>query len=87
MQASFGIVRLAHRSLTPLGEKFVQLPIEADTNLAEFEQKMARALLPLEAPLRAVKISDQLADAAVIDCTVQGCGGFVDACLALSSAM
>jgi hypothetical protein len=35
----FAIVRLEHRSLSPRGEKFVRLTVEADADLTEFEQK------------------------------------------------
>ena len=46
MKVDFGIVRLAHRSLTPLGERFVRLLLEADAELLSFEQKHApRALV------------------------------------------
>jgi DNA-binding transcriptional LysR family regulator len=45
MLVSFSIARLQHRSLPPFGEKFVQLTIEADADLAEFEQKNAKILL------------------------------------------
>jgi hypothetical protein len=38
-------VRLAHRKLSPLGEKFVSLVQEADAELLSFEQVNANKLL------------------------------------------
>jgi hypothetical protein len=45
MLISFSIVRFEHRSLSPLGEKFVQLVVEEDAKLAEFEEKTAKIVL------------------------------------------
>jgi len=45
MRPNFAVVRLAHRSLSPLGETFVRLLLEADAELFEFEQKTAPKLL------------------------------------------
>src|SRR5271166_227233 len=45
MRANFGIVRLAHRSLSPLGESFVRLVQEADDDLLAWEEKTAKKLL------------------------------------------
>lgn len=39
VRGDFGIVRLAHRSLSPLGEAFVRLVQEADAELLEWEKK------------------------------------------------
>lgn len=44
LQVSFGIVWLAHRSLSPLGDTFVRLVQEADAELAEWEERTARQL-------------------------------------------
>ena len=44
MRASFGIVRLAHRSLSPLGETFVRMVQEADSELFDWEEKTAKRL-------------------------------------------
>jgi len=45
MAPSFGIVRLAHRSLSPLAERFSELVIEADSELFEMEREMAPKLV------------------------------------------
>jgi len=42
--ATFGVVRLAHRSLSPLGETFVRLVQQADAELSEWEEKTAKRL-------------------------------------------
>jgi DNA-binding transcriptional LysR family regulator len=39
IKVAFAIIRLAHRSLSPLGDKFVSLVQEADEELLRFEQK------------------------------------------------
>lgn len=44
MRGNFGIVRLAHRSLSSLGETFVQLVQEADDQLLAWEEKTAKKL-------------------------------------------
>jgi DNA-binding transcriptional LysR family regulator len=44
LQSSFAVVRLAHRSLSPLGEKFVALLLEEDRKLLEYEQRVAEEL-------------------------------------------
>ena len=44
MGAAFGIVRLAHRSLSPLGETFVRMVQQADEELSEWEEKTAKKL-------------------------------------------
>lgn len=44
LHISFAIVRLAHRSLSPLGEKFAQLAMESDAELAQFEQQAVKTL-------------------------------------------
>jgi DNA-binding transcriptional LysR family regulator len=41
MNANFAIIRLAHRSLSPLGQTFVRFVQEVDSELTEFEQKNA----------------------------------------------
>ncbi|MGD0416146.1 MAG: LysR family transcriptional regulator [Terriglobales bacterium] len=41
MTADWAIVRLSHRTLSPLGETFVRFLLEADAQLFEFEQKNA----------------------------------------------
>ena len=37
-RANFAVVRLSHRSLSPLGESFVRLVLDIDAELLEFEQ-------------------------------------------------
>jgi len=44
MRGTFGIVRLAHRSLSPLGETFVRMLQEADAELLNWEEKTAKRL-------------------------------------------
>lgn len=44
VRADFGIVWLAHRSLSPLGETFVRMVQEADAELFAWEEKTARRL-------------------------------------------
>jgi DNA-binding transcriptional LysR family regulator len=51
LNVDFGIVRLAHRSLSPLGETFVRLLLEVDAELLDFEQKNISSVLA--APRRA----------------------------------
>jgi DNA-binding transcriptional LysR family regulator len=50
MRATFGIVRLAHRSLSPLGETFVQILKEADAELTDWEEKAAKKLFQQPRP-------------------------------------
>jgi DNA-binding transcriptional LysR family regulator len=45
MKVDFGIVRLAHRSLSPIGETFVRILQEVDAELLNFEQKNAPRIL------------------------------------------
>jgi DNA-binding transcriptional LysR family regulator len=45
MQSDFGIVRLARRSLSPLGELFVRKMVEVDAEVAAVEEKAARRLV------------------------------------------
>ena len=44
LRGNFGIVRLAHRSLSPLGETFVHMVQEADEDLFAWEEKTAKRL-------------------------------------------
>jgi len=44
LQSAFAIVRLAHRSLSRLGEKFVALLMEEDRKLLQYEQSAAEEL-------------------------------------------
>ena len=44
LKSSFAVVRLAHRSLSPLGEKFVSLLMEEDRKLLEYERRLAEEL-------------------------------------------
>jgi len=44
MKVHFGIVRLTHRSLSPLGDRFCELVTEADTELFHMEQAVARTI-------------------------------------------
>ena len=39
LNVDFGIVRLAHRSLTPIAETFVRILQEVDEELSKFEQR------------------------------------------------
>jgi len=52
MKADFGILRLEHRSLSPIGETFVRLIKEVDAELFEFEQKNAQKVLATPKPGR-----------------------------------
>jgi DNA-binding transcriptional LysR family regulator len=45
LRSEFAVVRLAHRSLSPLGEKFVSLLMEEDRKLLEYEQRKAEEVL------------------------------------------
>ena len=51
MKVDFGVIRLAHRTLSPLGETFVRLLQEVDAELCDFEQRNAPKVLA--APRRA----------------------------------
>jgi DNA-binding transcriptional LysR family regulator len=44
IQGNFGVVRLAHRSLSPVGETFVRFLLEVDAEVLEFEQRAAKKL-------------------------------------------
>ncbi len=44
LRGKFGIVRLAHRSLSPLGETFVRMVQQADEDLLAWEEKTAKRL-------------------------------------------
>jgi DNA-binding transcriptional LysR family regulator len=46
LHGRFGVIRLAHRSLSPVGEALVTRLREVDAEVAAAEEKMARALLP-----------------------------------------
>jgi DNA-binding transcriptional LysR family regulator len=46
MQGTFGVVHLAHRSLSPLGETFVLLLKEVDAELLSWEENTAKKLFP-----------------------------------------
>jgi DNA-binding transcriptional LysR family regulator len=41
LRSSFAVVRLAHRSLSPLGERFVALLMEEDRKLLQYEERAA----------------------------------------------
>ena len=45
LKINWGIVRLSHRTLSPLGETFVRLLLETDAELLDFEQKNAPKVL------------------------------------------
>jgi DNA-binding transcriptional LysR family regulator len=45
MKVEFAIIRLAHRSLSPIGETFVRFVQEVDAELLQFEQKNAPKFL------------------------------------------
>jgi DNA-binding transcriptional LysR family regulator len=44
LQGTFAAGRLAHRSLSPLGERFVRILLEEDRKVYEFEQQAEREL-------------------------------------------
>jgi DNA-binding transcriptional LysR family regulator len=50
VRANFAIVRLAHRSLSPLGETFVRIVQDADAELLAWEEKTAKRLFQLPPP-------------------------------------
>jgi len=41
LKVDFGVIRLARRSLSPLGESFVRLQLEVDAEVLEFEEENA----------------------------------------------
>jgi hypothetical protein len=45
IKADFGILRLPHRSLSPVGETFVRLLQEVDAEIFEYEQMNAPKML------------------------------------------
>jgi DNA-binding transcriptional LysR family regulator len=44
LKPAFGIVRLARRSLSPLGEYFVRTVVEVDSEVVELEERAAKKL-------------------------------------------
>jgi hypothetical protein len=52
LKVDFGIIRLAHRSLSPLGETFVRLQLEADAEVLEFEEENAPKVIAGPNPTR-----------------------------------
>jgi len=52
VRANFAVVRLSHRSLSPLGESFVQLVFEIDAEILAFEEASAPKLLAAPVPRR-----------------------------------
>ena len=48
LQGEFGIVRLARRSLSPLGDLFVRTLLQVDAEVAAVEERAARKLFPAE---------------------------------------
>jgi DNA-binding transcriptional LysR family regulator len=52
LQGVFAAVRLAHRSLSQLGERFVQILMEEDRQVYEFEQQAARELFSRKVGIR-----------------------------------
>ena len=44
LHSEFGIVRLARRSLSPLGELFVRTMLEVDAEVAALEERTAKKL-------------------------------------------
>ncbi len=54
VRANFAIVRLAHRSLSPLGETFVRLVQDADAELLAWEEKTAKRLFRPPPPRKPV---------------------------------
>ena len=51
LKVEFGIIRLAHRSLSPLGESFVRLQLAVDAEVLEFEEENAPKLIARQTPL------------------------------------
>lgn len=47
LRVPFSIIRLAHRSLSPLGERFVALVREADAAVADAESQLEDELFPV----------------------------------------
>jgi len=43
--SEFGVVRLAHRSLAPIGETFVRMLLEEDAKVFDIEKKAIRNLI------------------------------------------
>jgi DNA-binding transcriptional LysR family regulator len=52
LRGNFGIVHLAHRSLSPLGETFVRMVQEVDAETQEWELKTVKRLFPEKEPPR-----------------------------------
>ena len=50
MRGTFGVVRLAHRSLCPLGGTFVQILNEVDAELLDWEEETAKKLFQQPRP-------------------------------------
>src|ERR1035441_2244298 len=48
LHGEFGIVQLARRSLSPMGELFVRTVLEVDTEVAALEERAARKLFPIK---------------------------------------
>jgi DNA-binding transcriptional LysR family regulator len=52
LKVDFGIVRLAHRSLSPIGETFVRIQQEVDAEVLDFERKNAPRVVAASKPTR-----------------------------------
>jgi len=52
LKVDFGIIHLAHRSLSPLGESFVRLQLEVDAEVLEFEEQNAPKVIAAPNPTR-----------------------------------
>ena len=47
LSTEFGIVRLARRTISPLGELFVRTLLEVDAEVADMEEKACKKLFPV----------------------------------------
>jgi DNA-binding transcriptional LysR family regulator len=61
LKVDWGIVRLSHRSLSPLGEIFVRLLLEIDAELLDFEQKNASTVFVAPRRIRSKPRSARIA--------------------------
>jgi DNA-binding transcriptional LysR family regulator len=52
LKVEFGIIRLGHRTLSPLGESFVRLQLDVDAEVLEFEEENAPKVIATPNPAR-----------------------------------
>jgi len=62
LKVAFGIIRLAHRSLSPLGESFVRLQLNVDAEVLEFEEENAPKVIAASHSTRSRVRSDLIPD-------------------------